>query len=108
MIISIVTLQGCPRCNKLKQLLKENDIDFVYKDCEDSPSICDTLEDATNTISYPMVLIIENNEIEKVLYIGEDYEELNKPRELNGGMIGIPVYSIDSMLSYVKNSLNLK
>lgn len=108
MTISIVTLQGCPRCNKLKQLLKDNNIDFIYKDCEDNPSICDTLEDATNTMSYPMVLIIENNEIQKVLYVGEDYEEFNKSRELNGGITGIPMYSIDSMLSYVKNSLNLK
>lgn len=108
MIINVITLQGCPKCNKLKQLLKESNIDFVYRDCEDNPSICDSLEDATNTVSYPMVLTIENNEIERVLYIGENYEEFNKPRELNGGMIGIPMYSIDSMLSYVKNSLNLK
>ena len=59
-------------------------------------------------MSYPMVVITQNNEIEKVIYVGEDYEELNKTRELNGGILGIPVYSIDSMLSYVKNSLNLK
>ena len=108
MTINVITLQGCPKCAKIKNLLAQNNIEFTIKDCEDNPSICDTLEDATNTMSYPMIVITRNNEIEKVIYVGEDYEELNKTRELNGGILGIPVYSIDSMLSYVKNSLNLK
>ena len=108
MTINVITLQGCPKCAKIKNLLAQNNIEFTIKDCEDNPSICDTLEDATNTMSYPMIVIRQNNEIQKVIYVVQDYEELNKTRELNGGILGIPLYSIVIMLSYVKNTLNLK
>ena len=66
MTINVITLQGCPKCAKIKNLLAQNNIEFTIKDCEDNPSICDTLEDATNTMSYPMIVITQNNDNERV------------------------------------------
>lgn len=102
MKIKLITLNSCSRCERLKSRLKESNIDFEFVDCDTNPKLCDYLEDATNTTSYPMTAFISNDEISTLLYIGESYEELNKPRELNGGITGIPVHSIDSMLQYIK------
>jgi hypothetical protein len=38
--------------------------------------------------------------------MAKSYEMIGKNKDFDGGVIGIPMHSIDSMLQYIKNKLN--
>jgi hypothetical protein len=105
MKIRLVALEGCSKCRKIKTLLDQSNINYDCVYCENNSNLCDYLEDTINTTSYPIINFMDNDEITTILYIGESYEELNKEKELNGGIVGIPMYSIDNMVQYIKNKL---
>ena len=107
MRIKLTTLKDCNRCNKLKQLLKESNIDFSFTTCEDDPINCDNLEAITNTVSYPMTLLVDTDDnILKIIYIVDNYDELGKVNHLGNGIEGIPFYSVEQVVQYVKNRLH--
>ena len=107
MKIQLITLNGCGRCSKLKEDLFTNSIIFTNTSCDDNPNQCDSLESLIGIEEYPMVLITDNAyRVLEILYIAKSYEMIGKNRDFNGGVLGIPMHSIDSMLEYIKNKLN--
>jgi glutaredoxin len=107
MKIQIITLPDCNRCNKLKKDLSDNSIFYRDTSCDDNPNQCDSLESLLGIEEYPMILITDKQDnILEILYIAKNYEMIGKNKDFDGGVIGIPMHSIDSMVHYVKNKLN--
>lgn len=107
MKIKVIGLSGCVKCAELKRGLENHRIDYVFSDCEDTPENCDSLEAATNTKQYPMVLLTDNNgTLVEILYVTERYETLIKGSYSKEGINFIPLYSTDSLLRYALSRLN--
>jgi len=107
MKIQLITLENCNRCNKLKKELSDNSIFYTHTNCEDNPNQCDSLESLLGIEEYPMVLITDKEDrILEILYIAKSYDMIGKNKDFDGGVTGIPMHSIDSMLYYLKNKLN--
>jgi len=107
MKIQLITLQDCSRCKKLKKELSNNNIIYKFTNCEDNPNQCDSLETLLGIEEYPMILITDKEDrILEILYIANSYEMISKYKDFDGGVTGIPMHSIDSMLHYIKNKLN--
>lgn len=107
MKIQLITLEDCNRCTKLKKELSDNGIFYRYTNCEDNPNQCDSLESLLGIEEYPMILITDKQDnILEILYIAKTYEMIGKNRDFDGGVIGVPMHSIDNMVHYVKNKLN--
>jgi hypothetical protein len=106
MKIQLITLLDCKRCASLKNQLTDNNIIFGYTNCEDNPNQCDSLETLLGIEEYPIVLITDKNDnILEILYITRSYDTIGKKRDFDGGVLGIPLYSIDSIVQYIKNRL---
>jgi glutaredoxin-related protein len=102
--INLITLDGCKRCTKLKNILDESSLEYKLYSCTDFPDVCDEVEYITGMENYPIVRIIDSSkEADTFVYLGSTYEELGKEKELNGGHIGIPVHYVDNMLQYINN-----
>lgn len=109
MTIKVVILKGCDRCANLKEKFSKAGIKYYFSTCEDDPENCDGLEALVNEVAYPMVLITNSkNEIFEVLFIASSYKRLQEGAKNSGDILCVPNYSIDDMVSYVKNKLNLK
>lgn len=104
MRVKLHTLQDCKKCKKLKEDLDALNVEYYCITCENDPVDCDKLEELTGSDNYPMV-ILENRNITEILYIAENYSDLGSIKNKNGIAL-IPMYSIDNMLSYIKNILN--
>ena len=106
MKIQIITLLDCQRCATLKKELSNNDISFTSITCEEDSSKCDSLESLLGIENYPIVLVNTNdNSLLEILYLPNAYEELGKTKIFDSGVIGIPQYSIENMVHYIKNRL---
>lgn len=107
MKIEIITLVDCPRCAKLKLDLSSNNIEFKNTNCEDDSNRCDLLENLLGIDEYPIILLLDNKDtLVEILYLSKSYNNINKTSVLEGGILGKSLYSIDTMIQYVKNKLN--
>lgn len=106
MKIQLITLLDCKKCANLKKQLTDSNIIFGYTNCEDNPNQCDSLETLLGIEEYPMVLITDKHDkILEILYKAKSYDTLGKNKDFDGGVLGIPLYSVDSMVQYIKNRL---
>jgi glutaredoxin len=100
--IKLLVLEGCHKCEKLKQELNRNNIRYEYEVCKSDTEICDSIEDLTGCSNYPIVLkIVNGNFIEEIAYITREYEDVGKTIDLNNSIKGKPLYSIDQLIDYV-------
>lgn len=101
-------LTGCKMCKALREALDASEVGHVFTDCEHSPENCDALESLTNTTTYPMVLIsdLEDNILE-VAYIASHFEQLKESVKNKDGIRLIANHSVDGLLRYTVNRLNL-
>jgi len=100
--IKLLLLEGCHKCEKLKQELNKNDIRYEYEVCKSDTEICDSVEDLIGCSNYPIVLkILNNNFIEEVIYITDNYDDIGKTLSLNNRIKGKPLYSIDQLIEYI-------
>ena len=103
--IKLLLLEGCQRCQKLKEELGKNYIHYEYEVCKSDSIICDSIEDLINCSNYPIVLkMINNTFIEEILYVTDNYDEVGKTLQLNNRVKGKPFYSIDKLIEYIINS----
>jgi hypothetical protein len=107
MKIKLITLEDCNRCNKLKKDLSNSNIIYTVTSCEENPNQCDSLETLLGIEEYPMILITDKEDrLLEILYTANSYEIIGKNKDFDGGVTGIPMHSIDSMVYYIKNKLN--
>lgn len=104
--IKILLLEGCKRCESLKNKLHENKVDFDYEVCKSDTEICDTIEDMIGCSNYPIVIKINSlyNVIEEVNYITDNYENIGKSNLYDDRIKLNMFYSIDKLTEYVLNS----
>lgn len=108
MKIKVIGLSGCKKCTELRSGLEKNNVFYDFSDCNEHPENCDSLEAATNTKLYPMILISDDNEtLVEILYVTERYETLIKGSYSQNGVKFIPLYSTDSVLRYALSRLDL-
>ena len=109
MTIKLVTLEGCGRCENLKSRMLKERINYYFTTCEENPGNCDNLEALVGEANYPMILLTNSSgAIFEVLFIANSYERLSEGAKNSGDILCIPNHSIDNMIIYVKNKLNLK
>lgn len=100
--IKLLLLEGCSKCEKLKQELGKNYIHYEYEICKSDTIICDSIEDLTGCSNYPIVLkIINNSFIEEVAFITNNYDDVSKTLQFNNRVKGKAFYSIDKLIEYV-------
>ena len=100
--IKLLVLEGCHKCEKLKQELNRNNIRYEYEVCKSDTELCDSIEDLTGCSNYPIVLkIINNNFIEEVIYITDNYDDVGITKSLNNKIKGKPMHSIDQLIDYI-------
>jgi hypothetical protein len=100
--IKLLVLEGCHKCEKLKQELNRNNILYDYEVCKSDTEICDSIEDLTGCSNYPIALkIVNSNFIEEIAYITRNYEDIGKTVDLNNNIKGKPLYSIDQLIDYI-------
>jgi hypothetical protein len=100
--IKLLLLEGCYKCEKLKQELGKNYIYYDYEVCKSDTEICDSIEDLIGCSNYPIVLkMLNNNFIEEIIYITDNYEDIGKNISLNNRIKGKPLHSIDQLIEYI-------
>jgi hypothetical protein len=105
MMIKILSIDTCKRCINLKESLNKKGIFYISEDCSGDNSVCDAIENLTNTELYPIVLIMESNtKINHIVFLTTDYNRLGKKETLGSNIIGIPMHSMDQLIEYTINS----
>ena len=107
MKIKILTIEGCNKCTKLKNFLKEYGLQYGEVPCESNSKDCDQAENVTSSYNYPIV-ILENEYSRKKEYVYEEtnYERLRPSFFINENISLIPTYSIDGIISWIRNKVN--
>jgi glutaredoxin len=107
MKIKILTIEGCDKCAKLKAFLKETGLQYSEIPCESNSKECDTAERMTSCDNYPIV-ILENDHSNKKEYVYQEttYERLRPIYLISENITLIPTYSIDGVISWIRNKLN--
>lgn len=90
-------LEGCDKCKKLKTTLDSLKIEYEAVPCEEYPNMCDNIENITGVDSYPIV-----NLDGKILYIAENYSDINKIRVISENISTMGMYSIDNIIDAIK------
>lgn len=99
MRIKVYSLSYCDKCLKLKQGLKDSNIDFEDLDADKYYDESIQLEELLNTKSYP-ILVIEDRET--TCFINES----RGPQKVKEGLYTLQYSTIDSLLLQVKNLIN--
>ena len=97
-----LVLDGCSKCQSLKNKLGYFNNSFKFYSCEGENPLCDEAEKLTGVDLYPMTLVLDiNNNIEQIVYFADDYNKVGNKRQLTERVSGFPVYSVDQMVDYV-------
>ena len=97
-MIKLYVLEGCDKCKKLKSTLDRLKIEYEEIPCEQYPNMCDNIEDVTGVDSYPIANLNGN-----ILYIAENYSDINKIRIISENLSTMGMYSIDNIIDAIKN-----
>ena len=83
--VVVYTMQGCPHCVDFKEMLQNEDIDFVDRDIEENDEEYQVFVEVTKNDYVPALLIIEEGDesYKSFLYAPErDYNELTEALEI--------------------------
>jgi len=107
MKIKILTIEGCNKCEQLKTFLKKSELSYIEIHCESNSKDCDAAERITSSHNYPIV-ILEQELTHKKEYIYEEtnYDRLRPSVIMSENITVMPTYSVDGIVSRIKNSLN--
>lgn len=105
--IIIVTIEGCQRCQKIKEAFKNSEIkhEFSVIPCEQDPRMCDELEEYTRTMIYPMVIVKDTTNKNYIYFTGNNYIDLGKEIKVKDNLILCPQFSVDDIILAVKNKI---
>lgn len=107
MKIRLLAVTGCSRCESLITKLNLDGVLYETAYCEKEPSSCDCVESIIQTNYYPIIILEKNKEMLEIVYLANSYETLSEGKKEISGIITVPNHSIENMLFYVKNRLNL-
>ena len=79
-LVILFTMEGCPYCVQMKDMLKESNIDFVERDIDEHKDEYDMFVEITENDFVPAFMIVESPDTDdhkSYLYAPErDYEEI--------------------------------
>jgi glutaredoxin len=80
--IFVYTMEGCPYCAELKQLLTDANIDFVVRDTDEYELQYEILKNNTDNDYVPAIEIRDDEKMTKRFLVPErDFEELEEAVE---------------------------
>jgi len=100
--IKILTLYGCPYCEKLIQKLNIEKISFENISCAKNEDACDKAEKIANCELYPMIVLKTIHD--KIVYIclSNEYNKIGSYEIINRDSIIYYLHSIDNMIELIK------
>lgn len=103
--VILATLEGCTSCQKLKDLLIENDIKFVDVPCDKDPKMCDQLEKLTRTSHYPMAIIKDiTQNLDYVYFTSFDYNLIGKENIIDEKVRTVAFFSQQEIVKKIKST----
>jgi len=81
----VYTMKGCPHCEHIKELLSENNLDFISRDIDENESEYEDFKKYTGSDYVPSLLIIEQEgeDLKPYFYVPDkDYNEINEAVEI--------------------------
>lgn len=106
MIIKVIGLEDCSRCENFKKSLGEKRIAFQYSTCDKNPEVCDGLESLVNSHLYPICLISdEHDNTLEVLFLAENMSQLDTGPRSVADILCVPFYSTNNLVEYVIKKL---
>ena len=102
MNITIYSLSYCEHCLRLKEKLKEAEIDFEVKDADTFYDESTALEELLDTKNYP---ILELEDFPDVTYF---INESRNPQKIEEHIYTISFPTIESLVTQVKNYIHEK
>jgi glutaredoxin len=100
--LTILTLDGCSFCNKFKDLLRNENINFLENTCSKNSRLCDSVESYTGCTTYPMAIIETNRNAVYTICISSNYEKINKTVDAREKGSITYLHSINTMLDFIK------
>jgi glutaredoxin len=100
--IKVLTLLGCPFCEKLLLKLNDNGINYINLSCAKVENYCDEIEKIASCEMYPMVVIetIHNNVV--ILCLADEYKKIGTYKIENQKNIVYYLHSIDNIVNSIK------
>ncbi len=78
-LVVLFTMEGCPFCVEMKNMLKEQNIDFVDRDIDEFEEEYELFVEITENDYVPAFMLIENYEKEPVSHLfapDRDYKDI--------------------------------
>jgi glutaredoxin len=101
--LTIYTLEGCSFCERLRNELTHNYIQFNEVNCSGESSECTKLENITNCVLFPMMILESYPDKKIILCLANESSQLNSIKNINSKIILTHVHSIDNMVNVAKN-----
>lgn len=109
MKISLLTLENCNRCKRVKELLNKNNIEYHEIPCNSNDinsNECDKIEAITNASMYPMAVVSPNNDLNSIIIFEPDnYKDLKPPYNYRLDIKLNPVNSAEQIVESIKKLL---
>jgi len=110
--IKIYSLEGCNNCkavtSEINKLIAGTEINLVKKFCGSNDSACDALEDGLGTSIYPIVYMSNMdyfkdkfNVTAGIVYICNNYNEVNAANSFSADTVSVGVLNISSMIEFL-------
>ena len=105
--MTLVTIDGCEKCNKAKEFIQNSGQEAVIISCEKYPSICDKIEAATGTSTYPILMVYGKTRYSptELYYVAESYEDLKPSESSNIQYILKPHMTLEQMIESIKQKI---
>lgn len=105
--MTLVTIDGCEKCNKAKEFIKYSGQEATIVSCEKYPYICDKLEAATGTSTYPIIMVYGKTRYAptELHYVAETYENLKSLDHSDNQYILKPHMTLEQMIESIKQKI---
>ena len=105
--MTLVTIDGCEKCNKAKEFIKYSGKEATIVSCEKYPYICDKIELATGTSTYPMLMLYGKTHYSptELYFVAESYENLKPQDSTNNHYILKPHMTLEQMIESIKQKI---
>ena len=105
--MTLVTIDGCEKCNKAKEFILNSGKEATIVSCEKYPHICDRLELATGTSTYPILMLYGKTRYSatELYYIAESYENLKPLESPDNQYILKPYMTLEQMIEAIKQKI---
>lgn len=89
-------------CQRMKDELRQVNIEFVDVSCDDDPGLCDQLEKITGSTKYPMLVVKDlTQNLDYIYFTSFDYNELGKENIVDHKVRTVAFFSPEEVLKKI-------